>query len=167
MRLNLILRWALGLSVFFTTQVARAEQLQDACVLPSGLQEEMKKYSDTHVVTLADLGEYRRKLFRKEHGGRCPGLVKADFYGDRKPTWAVVLVSGENPHRKAQLIVAHQVDDSWETRVLSTAEGTPVVWREAPGKYESLYYEEKAIRARWPVIVFCGLESWAVVFAWN
>jgi hypothetical protein len=93
--------------------------------------------------------------------------VKVNFYGDGKPTWAFVLISGENPNRKAQLVVAHQVDDAWETRLLSATDGTPVVWRDGPGKYEGLYYEEKTIRAQWPVIVFSGLESWAVVFAWT
>jgi hypothetical protein len=93
--------------------------------------------------------------------------VKVNFYGDGKPTYALVLISGENPKRKAELVVARQVDEGWETRSLGTTDGTPVVWREGPGKYEGLYYEEKTIRAGWPVIVFCGLESWAVVFAWT
>jgi len=63
--------------------------------------------------------------------------------------------------------VAHQVAGGWEIRTLDVTDGTPVVWRDGPGKYEGLYYEEKTIRAQWPVIVFCGLESWAVVFAWT
>jgi hypothetical protein len=92
--------------------------------------------------------------------------VKVDFYGDGKPTWAFVLISGENPNRKAQLVVAHQVHDTWETHLLSTTDGTPVVWRESPGKYDDLY-EKKTVRATGPVIVFCGLASWEVVFVWN
>lgn len=92
--------------------------------------------------------------------------MRINFYGDGKPTWALVLISGESPNRKAELVVARQLDDGWETRSLSKTEGTPVVWSEAPGKYEDLY-EKKTIRAGQPVIVFCGLESWAVVYAWN
>jgi len=38
--------------------------------------------------------------------------------------------------------------------------------REPPGKYDDLYGKKK-IRATGPVIVFCGLESWEVVFAWT
>jgi hypothetical protein len=119
------------------------------------------------VVGFEDLTEFRRRLFQKHHGSQCPGLVKVNFYGDGKPTWAVVLISGENPKRKAELVVARQVDEGWETRSLGTADGTPVVWREKPGKYKGMYMEEKPIRAKWPVIVFCGLESWEVVLAWT
>jgi hypothetical protein len=138
------------------------------CGYSPDLRDEIsQKYPGTRVVSLADLSEYERKLFQKDHGARCPGLVKVNFYGDGKPTYALVLIAGENPNRKAQLVVAHQVNDTWETRLLSTTDGTPVVWRDGPGKYEGLYYEEKTIRAQWPVIVFCGLESWAVVFAWT
>ena len=158
---------ALGLCFFSTNQVAIAAQRQNSCVLPPSLQEEItKKYPKTHLVTLADLDEYDQKLFRKDHGGQCPGLAKVDFYGDRKPTWAIVLISGENPHRKAQLVVARQADETWETRLLDTTDGTPVVWRDHPGKYEGMS-EPNTIRAKNPVIVFCGLESWAVVYAWN
>jgi hypothetical protein len=158
-----------GLSLFLlsTAQVAVAGHPQDSCVLPPGLHNEIeRKYPDAHIVTLADLGEYRRKLFRKDHGSACPGLVKVDFYGDQKPTLAIVLISGENPSRKAQLIVAHQPKETWETRLLETSDGTPVAWSEGPGKYEGMS-EPNIIRARNSVVVFCGLESWAIVYAWN
>ncbi len=95
-----------------------------------------------------------------------PRPVKVNFYGDGKPTWAVVLISGENPKRKAELVIARQIDQGWEIRSFGTTDGTPVVWRERPGKYEDLY-EKKTIRAKWPVIVFCDLESWEVVLAWT
>jgi hypothetical protein len=153
------------LSVF--AQAGVASPSDDRCPLPAGLHDEVSKtYPGTRVASLADLSQFRRKLFQKDHRGRCPGLVKVNFYGDGKPTWALVLIAGENPKRKAKLIVAHQIGEDWEIRLLDTAEGTPVVWREGPGKYEDMY-EEKAIRTTTPVIVFCGLESWAVVYAWN
>jgi len=162
-----ILLCALSVGLFSANKIAIAAQPQDPCVLPSSLQEEItKKYPHTHLVTLADLDEYDQKLFRKDHGSACPGLVKVDFYGDQKPTFAIVLVSGENPNRKAQLVVARQVDGSWQTRLLDTTDGTPVVWRDHPGKYEGMS-EPSTIRAKNPVIVFCGLESWAIVYAWN
>ena len=40
-----------------------------------------------------------------------------------------------------------------------------MVWREGPGKYDDLY-GKKTLRAKGPVIVFSGLESWEIVFAW-
>jgi len=110
---------------------------------------------------LADLTEYKRKLFQKDHGARCPGVARVSFYGDGKPTYALVLIAGENPKRNAELIVAHRLAESWEIRSLDVTDGTPVVWREGPGKYEDMY-GPKTIRARNPVLVFCGLESWAV-----
>ncbi|SRR5216684_2211156 len=168
MRLKSALMCAASLYLFVLVPAVTAAPSNDRCGFPPDLRDELlKKYPGTRVVSVEDLSEYRRKLFQKDHGARCPGLVKVNFYGDGKLTWAFVLISGENPNRKAQLVVAHQVDGTWETRLLSTTDGTPVVWRDGPGKYEGLYYEEKTIRAQWPVIVFCGLESWAVVFAWT
>jgi hypothetical protein len=137
------------------------------CQPPSSLGEEIsKRFPGTHIVTAADLEEYDRKLFRKDHGTRCPGLVKVNFFGDGKPTWAVVLISGENPKRKAQLVVAHLLDAGWEIRSLEVTDGTPVVWREGPGKYEGMS-EPTTIHAKYPVIVFCGYGSWAILYSWT
>jgi hypothetical protein len=162
-----ILFYAAGLYLFAANHTVFAAPPKDSCNLQPGLHEELsKKYPDMRLVTLADLDEYDRRLFQKDHGTRCPGLVKVYFYGDGKPTWAVVLIAGENPKRKAELVVARQVADGWEIRSLDTTDGTPVVWREPPGKYDDLY-GKKTVRATKPVIVFAGLESWAVVFAWT
>jgi hypothetical protein len=139
----------------------------DPCDLPPGLQAELsKKYPGTRVVSLADLSQEHKRLFQKDHGKRCPGLARVNFYGDGKPTWAVVLISGENPNRKAELLVARQMGDNWETRSLDTTDGTPVVWREGPGKYDDLD-GKKVIQATKPVIVFAGYGSWSVVYAWT
>ncbi len=162
------LRWVIWFAFccFATTRVAIAAPV-DACTLPQGLDSKIAtKFPGAHLVSLADLDDYKRKLYKKDHGTRCPGLVKVNFYGDGKPTWALVLVAGENPKRKAELVVAHQVADGWETRTLDATDGTPVVWREGPGKYADLY-GDKTIRATRPVIVFCGLESFTVVFGWT
>src|ERR1700674_5467592 len=68
----------------------------EQCQPPSSLGEEIsKRFPGTHIVATADLEEYDKKLFRKDHGPRCPGLVKVNFFGDRKPTWALVLISGD------------------------------------------------------------------------
>jgi hypothetical protein len=167
MRLNFVLICLVNVCLLGSSQAEAASPAKDACTLPAGLRDEISgKYPGTRVVGFDDLTDYKRKLFKKHHSSQCPGLVKVDFFGDGKPTWALVLISGENPKRKAELIVARQVDEGWETRSLDTTDGTPVVWREGPGKYDGLY-GEKTIRAASPVIVFCGLESWAVVFVWT
>jgi len=140
---------------------------QGICALPSSLQDEVsKKYPAARPVSMEDLSEEDRQLFRKDHGIRCPGVARVDFYGDGKPTWALVLITGENLKRKAVLVVAHQGEQGWETHALETTDGTPVVWGESPGKYEDLD-GKKTIHASSPVIVFAGLESWAVVYAWT
>lgn len=167
MRLKSVLICAVGLHLFAANQVVFAAPAKDSCDFPPGLREELsKKYPDTRLVSLADLDEHDRKLFHKDHGTRCPGLVRVNFYGDGKPTWALVLIAGENPKRKAELVVARQVEKSWEISSLDTADGTPVVWREGPGKYRDVY-GQKTIQATRPVIVFAGYGSWAVLYAWT
>jgi hypothetical protein len=139
----------------------------ERCDFPAGLGDEISnKYPGTRILRLADLDEYDRQLFEKDHGTRCPGLVRVNFYGDRKPTWALVLIGAKDSPRKAELVVAHQADNVWETRLLETTDGTPVVWREGPGRYDDIS-EPKTIRATNPVIVFCGYESWAILYAWT
>jgi hypothetical protein len=167
MRLSLIKTWAAILFLLVCVQVLGATPPPDRCKYPPGLGDEIsKKYPGTRLVSLGDLEDYDRKLYQKDHGTRCPGLVKVNFYGDGKPAWALVLISGDNPKRKAELVVARQVAAGWETRSLETTDGTPVVWREGPGKYEGMY-EGKPLRAKYPVIVFCGYGSWSVVYAWT
>lgn len=167
MSLRSALICALGVYMFAATQMALASTPDDRCALPLGLPEEIsKEYPGTRLVSVSDLDEYDRKLFQKDHGTRCPGLVKVDFYGGGKPTWALVLIAGENSKRKAKLVVVSRDADGWEIRLLEITDGTPVVWREGPGKYEDIY-GKNTIRATRPVIVFCGLESWAIVFAWT
>ena len=165
------LQWVIWFAFccFATTRVAIAAPV-DACTLPQGLDSKIAtKFPGAHLVSLVDLDDYDKKLYKKDHGSHCPGLVKINFYGDGRPTWAMVLISGEGPqHLKAELIVARQLDAEWEIRSLETTDGTPVVWREGPGKYEGLYGENvKTIHATNPIIVFCGYESWAIVYSWN
>jgi len=151
----------------FCVGIALGAPPSGACDIPQDLQREIvRKYPGEKLVQHSDLGEYDRKLFQEHHGKSCPGAVRINFYGDGKPTWALVLITGENPKRRAELVVAHLVDQGWETRILETTDGTPVIWPEKPGKYEDLN-GEKTIRASRPVIIFAGLESWAIVYAWN
>lgn len=97
-----------------TFWVALSPAATDRCELPPGLRDKLlKDYPNTRLVGLADLDEHDRQLFQKDHGTRCPGFVRVDFYGDGKPTWALVLISEENPGRKA-LVVAHHVAQNWE-----------------------------------------------------
>lgn len=167
MRLKSIPNWVAGLFLLAANQVVVAAPSDARCIFPPGLRDEIsQKYPGASLVTLADLDGHKRKLFQRDHGTTCPGLVKVNFYGDGIPTWALVLILGESPKRKAELVVARHLSDGWETRSLETTDGTPVVWRNGPGKYQGID-GKKPIRTTKPVIVFVGYESWAVVYAWN
>ena len=136
MRLNSLLVCAVSVYLLACNQVAAA-QSRNQCEPPSGLSETIsKKHPGASIVTLSDLEQYNRKLFQKDHGTRCPGLVKVNFYGDGKPTWALVLKAGEGAKEKAELVVAHRRGTEWDLRSLdiSDAAPMPVVWDGWPGR---------------------------------
>jgi len=157
-----------GFCLFVLVQVAVAGPPDDVCGLPKDLHHEVaSKYPGRTIVTLSDLSEAYKKLFQKDHGGDCPGLVKVDFYGDGKPTLALALTTKNVAQGKTELVLAHQIGADWKTITLETTDGpTPVVWSEKPGEYKDVYGEKK-IRATRPAIVFCGYESWAILYAWT
>lgn len=142
---------------------------QDGCSLPADLHEELAgQYPNAHVVSLADLVPDDKTLFQKEHGSDCPGISKVDFYGDGKPTLALVLLLDEKDGAQTQLIVAHEIQHGWELKRLEQdiTGPAPVVWSERPGKYHDVY-GEKTINAINPVIVLCAYDSWAILYAWT
>src|SRR5260370_2426034 len=98
-----------GLALFnFAFACVVSAATGEQCQPPSSLGEEIsKRFPGTHLVTAADLHEYDRKLFQKEHGTRCPGLVKVNFFADGKPPLPLVLISAVNPNQKSQLSVSH------------------------------------------------------------
>jgi hypothetical protein len=137
-------------------------------LLPSLRAEISAKYPGASVVSLADLSKYNRKLFQKDHGTGCPGAARVDFYGDGRPTWALVLLQEKASGRKANLALARQLGEGWEISSVDTVDAAPVpvVWREAPGEYRDIY-GQKTIRATRPVVVLCGYGSWAILYAWT
>jgi hypothetical protein len=158
---------AIGLCLVLFVQITQATPQNDACNLPEALNREIAgKYPGEKLITLSELQEDHRALFMKEHGDACPGLVKVDFYGDGKPTLALVLVSKSGAKDRARLVVAHRIAANWTTTLLDTADSAvPVVWAQPPAEYQDVYGRKK-IRATRPVIVFCGYDSWAILYAW-
>jgi hypothetical protein len=168
LRMKFLLACAASVFLFACYQIAFAKAL-DKCEIPSGLKSEIsKKYSGTRVVTQADLNPDDRTLFQKDHGDECPGLARVNLYGDGKPTRAIVLITAGRSHPTTGLIVAHKVGTEWQTETLEAfGEGpAPVVWGEGPGTYDDLS-EPKTIRAKNPVIIYCGYSAWARVYAWT
>jgi len=86
---------------------------------------------------------------------------------NRKRTLALVLIANAGGKESAELVVAHEVGRKWETVLLGSAGSSiPVSWSQSPGEYEE-FNSEKKIRATRPVIVFCGYNSWEVLYAWT
>lgn len=149
--------------------VAGAAPQSDVCKIPAALQHEIAvRYPGAELVTLSALDADDRGFFQKDHGNACPGLTKVDFYGDSKPTLALVLIEKGETKERAKLVVAHRVGGQWKTALLDTADGAPVpvVWSQPPGDYTDIY-GKKEIRATKPVVVFTGYESWSILYAWT
>jgi hypothetical protein len=143
-------------------------QSQSGCALPDGLSRVIaSKYPNAHVVSLSDLNQDDKTLFQKEHRSSCPGLTRVDFYGDGKLTFGLVLLRA-NGAQKVELVLAHQVQSQWQTVSVDTADASPVpvVWSEKPGKYDDVY-GQKTVNASRPVVILCGYESWAILYAWT
>src|SRR5437879_3401354 len=89
--------------LFVFVHVAAAGPSSDACDLPNDLQSIVEgKYPGTKIVSLSDLSEDDRQLFQKEHADSCPGLVKVDFYGDGKPTFALALTTKSQAYARTK-----------------------------------------------------------------
>jgi hypothetical protein len=166
--LKSILLCIVGLYLFAANQSAGTAQSKSECALPPSLSDAISsKYPGTHPASLADLGDdYTRKLYRKDFGTRCPGLVRVNFYGDGKPTWALLLIANERPKQKPELVVARQTGDAWDIRSLDKADGAVAVWREKPGKHEEIY-GQKTIRATRPVILISDYGSFTILYSWT
>jgi len=82
---------------FLIMSATPAHATERGCKLPSGLRKEvLLKYPGSTVVNREDLTAYDEQLFERDHTKSCPGLVQVDFYGDRKPTCAIVLLRQSN-----------------------------------------------------------------------
>lgn len=161
---------AVVVCLFVLLEVAHAAVPNDACNLPQDLQRKIaSKYPGAKLVSLSDVEEDDRGFFQKDHGDACPGLVKVDFYGDGKPTFAVVLSKKNGANEHTELVVAHRVGDRWRMAMLGTGGPSPyapVVWSQPPGEYQDID-GKKSIRATRSVIVFCKYESWKILYAWT
>src|SRR2546421_8770429 len=104
----------MGFYLFFSVPLAAGAPPNDTCDLPKDLQREVaSKYPGKKVVNLTDLQDDDRGFFQKDHNNSCPGLVKVDFYGDGKPTLALVLIGNGEGKDSSVLVVAHQVEAAW------------------------------------------------------
>ena len=153
-------------TVLIVSGLARASTKSPSCIIPTTLERKIaSNYPGERLVALSDLGDEQKKYFKLEHPSACPGIVRLDFYGDGKPTFALALASTT----ATKLVIAHYSKEEWSLELLEKTDGAPsypIIWRQGPGKYTDVY-GEKTIRARHPVIVFCGYESWAILYSWT
>src|SRR5437762_6004350 len=147
----------LGFSATFLVGPGSGAIPQPNCVLPDGLHKEIaQKNPGARLVQLSDLvDQHYKDVFQREHGNQCPGLVRVDFYGDGKPTWAFVLITTDKGKARVRFLVARKLEEGWKLRILDSTDDTPVTWSEPPGKYESVY-KTKTIRSKWPFVIVCS-----------
>lgn len=150
----------------FIIAFATSSMAQSPCSVPDSLQKAIvTKYGHARILQSSDLSTEDREMFAKDHGVRCPGLTPVDFYGNGKPTWAVILLIS-SPKPRAELILAHESGNGFEIKSLDNAnQEAAVVWSQAPGNYKDIE-TGKTIHAIHPVIVFVGYDSWAIAYAW-
>ena len=118
---------AVAFCLLASVRLAAAAPANHACNLPDDLRREIAaKYPGAELVMLSDLDADDKGFFPENHGDACPGLAKVDFYGDGKPTLALVLVAKRDAKGKAKLVVAHKVSGQWKTVLLDSADGAPV-----------------------------------------
>ena len=170
LRLNLMMVAAIGFGLFgvVQVQVANAGPSTSTCDLPKDLQSAVEsKYPGRTLVSFSDLGDDAKELFQREHGDGCPGMVKLDFYGDDKPTFALALATKRVAKGKTELVLAQLLGVVWKTTTMATTGGPArVVWSEKPGEYKDVQGRKK-IRSTNPVIIFCDYSSWEVLYAWT
>ena len=140
-------------------------------LLPESLAESLGRlHPGAKVLTLDQLHRRERRLFKKEEGRRCPGIVHLDFFGDHRDAYGVVLVTGAGQGRRLRLIVASRTEQAsaWNIETLDTQKGPSLatVAKKAPGVYEDIHRKKK-IDANAEALVWVGWERWAILYAWT
>jgi hypothetical protein len=118
------------------------------------------KFPGAQVLTLADLVPEHRRLFLQDHPDKCPGRVDLSFYGGPSATALSLWGPAENV-----LVMARPKASSWSIDVLDRGNAPGVVWKEPPGEYKDMY-EETRLQLRNEGLVWCGYESWAILYGW-
>jgi hypothetical protein len=142
----------------------------DRCSLPKGLGEALQqRFGSSRMLKLADLFEDERTLFRKEHPGACPGIVRGQFFGSgQRPAIALVLLDVE-PKKNLRLVVARPALASWTFIEIDEMDAgtTAVVGLKGPGTYTDHATPAETRNTPNDVVTLTGYESWQRVYVWN
>jgi hypothetical protein len=142
--------------------IAGAQPAAGACETSASLSRHLKRaFRGWKPVNHTDLTSERRDLFIRDHPTACPGKVSINFFGDARPTIALSLWRSG----KALLVLARERSGhTWSTEILDEGNEAGVVWKEGPGEYEDVRGERR-VRVVREGLVWCGYESWAVLYA--
>jgi hypothetical protein len=139
------------------------------CNIPEIISQKVETaYLGYEVVKPKHLKKDDLKMFKKDHGNNCPGFIKVDFFGTGEPTYALLLRNKQKKiNYKLIVITKNKIRDDWEIIELGEKiDDASVIWKEPPGEYEGVL-DGKKIKAKYPVIILVGYESWAIVFSWT
>lgn len=149
-----------------------AEEAASGCdrkCLPSEIEEYLENnFGEWRVVRLEDLLPEDKQLFLKQHPDDCPGFTSGAYRCSDSQSFAVVILSSDNPPR-AKLLAFDHVGESYEATTLweiPNVSNIPVVFTMPPGAYLSWERDEE-VTTECPVIFYVHYEASAWMFYWS
>jgi len=152
----------LALTLAFSAAAQASSPRTEACSLPATLLEVLQsRLGASRVLTLSDLFEDERALFRADHPGACPGIKAGRFFGAaERPAIAVILL-GVGPGKDVRLIVARPAMATWIlSEVSELREGSTAV----VGSESGMKQGDKTAP---DVLVLSAYEAWKRSYRWN
>jgi len=140
-----------------------AAERPESCDVSAPLSRHLTQaFPGWKVLTSVDLSPDHRQFFARDHPAACPGQVFVNFFGDPMPSVALSLMKPG----KALLVLARQKSpDTWSSEILEEGSEAGVLWKQEAGEYEDVYGDRRLRVAR-EGVVWCGYESWAILYAW-
>lgn len=157
---------AFFLALALAGQAGEAEVRTAPCALPPALTEALQsRFGSSRVLTVADLYEDERALFRAEHPGGCPGVRAGKFFGAKERPALAVIVMGGGSRKDLRLIVARPAMATWilfEVEELREGSTAVVGSERGPGAKDA-----SADRTPSEVLTLTAYEAWKRVYRWN
>ncbi|MBK9373720.1 MAG: hypothetical protein IPN03_08295 [Holophagales bacterium] len=154
----------LSLAVSVALCIGAAGAIEDPCAQagPASLWRAVQaQYSTYRLNSLSDLSEHERKLYESENAGSCPGVAKADFFGDKVTSYALILRSG----KEAIVITARHAARGWQlVEVDRIPDGSvSAVFAEPKGTFEDVATGERR-SSKHAVVHVVKYESSSIVY---
>lgn len=163
------LGWVLTVALVTGAPAIAAEQSQDSCVpaLPEQARQIIEaRHSEWRILVASDLNKDDQEIWNRTHKGECPGIASGRFISPSRADYAVLLISKQSAHRRAQLIVI--TSSTFETATVYSSNekitNYPVIYSGKPGKYHDFYDRKKFVQIDSDVLVYKYLESRSLTF---